>query len=93
MLDELETKPLPASGVGLQSEACILRTDIEEALRELPSAERLIFLLSDVESYRAAAIAGLLGQPEAEIARSLMAARLRLRQIVAGLQQKRGHAA
>jgi RNA polymerase sigma-70 factor, ECF subfamily len=93
VLEELETGTLPASGAGLQAEASILRTDMEEALRELPSVERMIFLLSDVEGYRTAAIAGLLGRPEAEIARSLMAARLRLRQIVAGLQQKRGHAA
>lgn len=93
VLDELETGRMPEAGAGLQSDAAILRTDMEEALRELPSAERMIFLLSDVEGYRTAAIAELLGCPVTEIARSLMAARLRLRQIVAGLQQKRGHAA
>ena len=93
VLGELEMSRMPEAGAGLQAGANILRTDIEEALGELPSAERLIFLLSDVEGYRAAAIAELLGRPEAEIARSLMAARLRLRQALAGLQQKRGHAA
>ncbi len=93
VLGELEMRDMPEAGAGLQAEGNILRTDLEEALREVPAAERLIFLLSDVEGYSAAAIAELMGRGEDEIAHSLMGARLRLRLAVAKLQKKRGQAA
>jgi RNA polymerase sigma-70 factor (ECF subfamily) len=93
VLGELEVRDAPEPGAALQPRGNILRTDLEEALRELPSVERLIFLLSDVEGYPAAAIARLMDRPEAEVARSLMGARLRLRQAVAALQKRREHAA
>jgi DNA-directed RNA polymerase specialized sigma24 family protein len=62
-------------------------------LRELPAAERLIFLLGDVEGYPAAKIAELTGRPQAEIARGLMGVRIRLREAVASIQDKRESAA
>lgn len=93
VLGEIELRGMPEAGSGLQAGANLRRTDLEEALRELPAAERLIFLLSDVEGYRAAKIAELTGRPEGEIARGLLATRLRVRQAVAALQKKREDAA
>lgn len=90
---ELESRSLPTERTALNARENVLRTDLEEALRDLPPAERLIFLLSDVEGYRAAAIASLLEKPETEISHALMSARLRLRQAIALLQKKREDAA
>jgi RNA polymerase sigma-70 factor (ECF subfamily) len=64
------------------------RTDMEEALRELPPAERLVFLLKDVEGYPAAKIAALLERPEREIHRTILSARIRMRNTLAALQRK-----
>jgi RNA polymerase sigma-70 factor (ECF subfamily) len=57
----------------------VRRTDLEEALWQLPARERLCFLLRDVEGYMPARIAGLLESTEAEIQRTVLSARLRLR--------------
>ena len=65
----------------------VRRTDLEEAIRELPPVERLVFLLRDVESYSPAAISRLLGIPPSEITRVLFSARIRLRGILAELQK------
>ncbi|HVW76763.1 MAG TPA: sigma-70 family RNA polymerase sigma factor [Alloacidobacterium sp.] len=65
----------------------IRRTDLEEAIRELPPVERLVFLLRDVESYTPVAVSQLLGMPAAEITRTLFSARIRLRGILAELQK------
>ena len=67
----------------------VRRTDLEEAIRELPPVERLVFLLRDVESYTPATISQLVGLPTSEITRVLFSARIRLRSILAELQASR----
>lgn len=71
----------------------ILRTDLEEAIHCLPPQERLLFLLRDVEGYTPAAIAQLMQIPEAQVNRSLMSARIRLRRVLAERQEPRSEAA
>ncbi|MGC8548312.1 MAG: RNA polymerase sigma factor [Acidobacteriaceae bacterium] len=88
VLGEMEWRPMPMVDAGAAT-GNILRTDMEEALRELPAAERLIFLLSDVEGYSAAKIASLAGRPEREITVAVMAVRLRLREAIAAIRKKR----
>ena len=73
---------LPLSRVGTR------RTDMEEALPALPPAERLIFLLRDVEGYPAARIAALLERTEREVQRTLLSARIRLRNALAAVQSR-----
>lgn len=65
----------------------VKRTDLEEAIRELPATERLLFLLRDVEGYTPAVIAKLMGMQEAEVNRNLMKARIHLRRILAEATQ------
>jgi RNA polymerase sigma-70 factor (ECF subfamily) len=65
------------------------RIDMEEALRVLPPAERLVFLLKDVEGYNAGKIAGLLDRPEREVLRTLFSARIRMRNALAAVQEAR----
>jgi len=67
----------------------VRRTDMEEAIQELPAFERLAFLLRDVEGYSAEAIAQLLKVPQAEINRTLFSARIRLRCILAEITAER----
>jgi len=62
------------------------RTDMEEALRLLPPAERLVFLLKDVEGYSPGRIAELLDRPEKEVLRTLFSARIRMRNALAAVQ-------
>jgi len=57
----------------------VRRTDLEESLRELPSNERLVFLLRDVEGYSADKVAELIEVPRAQVERTLLSARLRMR--------------
>jgi RNA polymerase sigma-70 factor, ECF subfamily len=59
------------------------RVHLEHAVIELPSMEKLIFLLHDVESYDHARIARLLGIREDESQFGLHQARLRIRELVA----------
>jgi RNA polymerase sigma-70 factor (ECF subfamily) len=59
------------------------RTDMEEALIQLPASERLVFLLKDVEGYCAARIACLLDLPEASVQRTILSARIRMRNSLA----------
>jgi RNA polymerase sigma-70 factor (ECF subfamily) len=75
------------------SERNIRRTDLEEAINLLPPQERLLFLLRDVEGYTPAVIGQLLQIPEAQVNRSLMSARIRLRRELASLQDERPEAA
>lgn len=93
VVGEIVPRGLPEAGIAPGMGENIRRTDMEEALRELPAAERLIFLLSDVEGYPAARIAELTGRPEAEIRQGVMGARLRLRQAIAEIRKKREEAA
>jgi RNA polymerase sigma-70 factor, ECF subfamily len=65
----------------------IKRTDMEEALRELPENERMIFLLRDVEGYDAERVAGLLEIPRQQVERTLLSARIRIRTALAKLQR------
>lgn len=71
----------------------VKRTELEEAIQELPSADRLLFLLRDVEGYTPAAIAGLLKIPEPQVRRKLMATRIQLRSILAQAQSNEEKAA
>jgi RNA polymerase sigma-70 factor, ECF subfamily len=73
----------PYSGLASRN---VKRTHLEEAIRDLPATERLLFLLRDVEGYAPAAIAQLLNMPEARVQRGVFAARIRLRRILAESQ-------
>jgi len=66
----------------------VRRTDLEEAIQELPPTERFLFLLRDVEGYTPAAIAQLLDMPEAKVQRGLFSARIRLRQALAATREE-----
>jgi RNA polymerase sigma-70 factor, ECF subfamily len=61
----------------------VLRTDLEEAVGELPPVERLVFLLKDVEGYSNEAVSRVMEIPEEKLPRILMSARLRLRSVLA----------
>ena len=71
----------------------VRRTDLEEAIHELPPSERLLFLLRDVEGYSPAAIAEILDMTETKIQRGLFSARMRLRQLLAAGQASEQQAA
>lgn len=71
----------------------VKRTDLEEAIQALLPAERLLFLLHDVEGYAPAAIAQLLQVPEPQIQRGIFAARVRLRRVLAETQSAKSKAA
>lgn len=71
----------------------ILRTELEEAIRSLPSMERLVFLLMDVEGYPAQRVAELLETTDAIVRRTALTARLRLRAELAGLRDSDQQAA
>jgi DNA-directed RNA polymerase specialized sigma24 family protein len=57
----------------------VRRTDLET----LPPREKLVFLLRDVEGYAASRVAGLLRCEEVEIGRTLISARIRMRNALA----------
>jgi RNA polymerase sigma-70 factor, ECF subfamily len=59
------------------------RADMEEAVAQLPSTERMIFLMHDVESYSHERIAKTMGISEEESKAGLFQARLRMREILA----------
>jgi DNA-directed RNA polymerase specialized sigma24 family protein len=77
-LDEPECIPVPVSrcAAGRRN---ILRADLEVAIRCLPTTERLVFLLMDVEGYPGRRIAGLLDMREPDVMRTAVMARMRLR--------------
>ncbi len=83
---------MPLGSLSLDCAACdrvlsvrrnILRVEFECAVVQLPSTEKLIFLLHDVERYDHARIAGLLAITEDESRRGVHQARLRLRELLA----------
>jgi DNA-directed RNA polymerase specialized sigma24 family protein len=81
----LSLDPVPAAtpdGAALSGRN-VRRTDMEEAVWQLPGQERLCFLLRDVENYPPERIALLLALPAPEVRRVLLSARIRLRQILA----------
>lgn len=61
----------------------ILRTDLELSVIELPSTEKFIFLMHDLEGYDHDRVARLLGITERESRLALHQARLRLRELLA----------
>lgn len=65
----------------------IKRTEMEEALKDLPPNERIVFLLRDVEGYDAERVATLLEITRQQVERTLFSARLRLRTTLANLQR------
>ena len=77
----LSLDPVPAAEAGNTSLGGrnVRRTDLEEALWQLPARERLCFLLRDVEGYDASRIAGLLETTDADVQRTVLSARLRIR--------------
>ncbi len=82
-LRQEEPAAVLAPGVGL-SHRNVRRPDLEDAVRNLPANERLLFLLHDVEGYSPAMIGRLLNLPEAQVQRSCFSARIRLYQGLAG---------
>ena len=61
----------------------VLRVDLERAVVQLPSTERLIFLMHDVEGYDHARIAHTLGLSDDESCLGLYRARVFLRELLA----------
>ena len=59
------------------------RVDLERALVQLPSTERMIFLMHDVEGYDHARVARTLALTEDESRSGLHQARLRMRELLA----------
>jgi RNA polymerase sigma-70 factor (ECF subfamily) len=77
-------EPVPAvtsEGEGLGNRN-VRRTDLEEAVWQMPERERLCFLLRDVEGYDNARIAELLQTQEHEVQRTVFSARLRMRRLL-----------
>jgi RNA polymerase sigma-70 factor (ECF subfamily) len=86
LLDTADVLPIPQN-VYMPHGRNILRADLEEAVRCLPPAERLVFLLMDVEGYAPERIAALLDMEAAEVRRTAVRARLRLRAELAAVRQ------
>lgn len=78
-------EPEQATSAGLGGRN-VRRTDLEEALWQLPSQERLCFLLRDVEGYAPERIAGVLNISEFSVQRTVLSARLRIRALL--MQQR-----
>lgn len=74
---------IPASTEVASIRGNVKRVDLERAVVQLPSTERMIFLMHDVESYDHARIARTIGLSEQESQFGLHQARLRLRQLLA----------
>jgi RNA polymerase sigma factor (sigma-70 family) len=85
-LREQEVSAIPVAGSANLSSRNVRRAELEEAIQTLPANERLLFLLRDVEGYTPAAISQLLGLSELQVQRSLICARLRLRQALSDIQ-------
>ena len=95
LIDELrERMPLDhqaepaeaASSPGLAGRN-VKRTEMEEALKDLPPNERMVFLLRDVEGYDADRVAALLEVPRQQVERTLLSARIRMRTALAAMQR------
>jgi RNA polymerase sigma-70 factor (ECF subfamily) len=85
----LDEQPAPAEAVPGQtlSGRNVKRTEMEEALKELPPNERMVFLLRDVEGYDADRVAALLEIPRQQVERTLFSARIRIRTSLAAMQR------
>ncbi len=71
------------AAVALDPTRNVRRTELEEAVWGLPDAERLLFLLRDVEGYSTERIARLICWPTTQVYRTLHSARMNLRQKLA----------
>jgi RNA polymerase sigma-70 factor (ECF subfamily) len=91
-IDEV-AEPLPTVGTPGLGGRQIKRTDLEEALKDLPPNERLTFLLRDVEGYPAEKVAELLEIPRQQVERTLFSARIRLRSILTANANPKAQAA
>jgi RNA polymerase sigma-70 factor (ECF subfamily) len=91
-IDEV-AEPLASVGTPGLGGRQIKRTDLEEALKDLPPNERLTFLLRDVEGYPAEKVAELLDIPRQQVERTLFSARIRLRSILATIATANAQAA
>lgn len=86
-LDEATSPALVVPGESLHGRN-VKRTELEEALKDLPPNERIVFLLRDVEGYAADRVAALLDLPKPMVERTLLSARIRMRQSLAGMLRK-----
>ena len=64
-----------------------LRVHLERAVVQLPATERMIFLMHDVENYDHARIARTVGVSEQESQYGLHQARLRMRELLASMNE------
>lgn len=85
-IDEQAAPAQPEPGLTIAGRN-VKRTDMEEALRELPPNERMVFLLRDVEGYDADKVAGLLEVTRQQVERTLFSARIRIRSALAKIQR------
>jgi RNA polymerase sigma-70 factor, ECF subfamily len=85
-LDEQAAPAEVASGQALGGRN-VKRTELEEALKELPPNERMVFLLRDVEGYDADRVAALLDISRQQVERTLFSARIRIRATLAKMQR------
>lgn len=85
-IDEQAAPAQPEPGLSIAGRN-VKRTDMEEALRELPPNERMVFLLRDVEGYDPDRVAALLEITRQQVERTLFSARIRMRTSLAKLQQ------
>jgi RNA polymerase sigma-70 factor (ECF subfamily) len=85
----LDEQAAPAEPVPTQSldGRNIKRTDLEEAVKQLPPNERMVFLLRDVEGYDADRVAALLEIPRQQVERTLLSARIRMRTALAAMKR------
>jgi RNA polymerase sigma-70 factor (ECF subfamily) len=85
----LDEQAAPAEAVAGQTLGGrnVKRTELEEALKDLPANERLVFLLRDVEGYDADRVAALLDIPRQQVERTLFSARIRMRTALAKMQR------
>ena len=85
----LSLEPVPPMEPGIAGLAGknVRRTDMEEALWQLPPRERLCFLLRDVEGYTPVRIASLLRTSEDEVQRTIVSSRIRLRRLLVEQQR------
>lgn len=65
----------------------VKRTEMEEALKDLPPNERMVFLLRDVEGYDADRVAALLEISRQQVERTLLSARIRMRTALAAMNR------
>lgn len=86
-LDEQATPATATPGESLSGRN-VKRTDMEEALRELPPNERMVFLLRDVEGYDADRVAALLEVSRQQVERTLFSARIRMRSALAAMERQ-----